>query len=55
MSAPMKNRIDFLIERVEKQNPSANVKKIRAAYECAAQAHEAPQRRALHHPSGRGG
>ena len=45
MSAPMKNRIDFLIERVEKQNPSANVKKIRAAYECAAQAHEGQKRR----------
>ncbi|WP_242970542.1 RelA/SpoT family protein [Butyricicoccus pullicaecorum] len=41
----MKNRIDFLIERVEKQNPSANVKKIRAAYECAAQAHEGQKRR----------
>lgn len=45
MSAPMKNRIDFLIERVEKQTPSANVKKIRAAYECAAQAHEGQKRR----------
>ncbi len=36
----MKNKIDFLLERVVKQNPSANVKKIRAAYECAAEAHE---------------
>ena len=45
MSAPMKNRIDFLIERVQKQNPSANVKKIRAAYECAAKAHEGQKRR----------
>ena len=41
----MKNRIDFLIERVQKQNPSANVKKIRAAYECAAKAHEGQKRR----------
>ncbi len=35
----MKTKIDFLIERVEKQNPSADVNKIRAAYECASKAH----------------
>ncbi|MCF2670804.1 bifunctional (p)ppGpp synthetase/guanosine-3',5'-bis(diphosphate) 3'-pyrophosphohydrolase [Butyricicoccus pullicaecorum] len=45
MSSPMKTKIDFLIERVQKQNPSANVKKIRAAYECAAAAHEGQKRR----------
>lgn len=36
----MRNRIDFLLERVLKQNPSANATKIKAAYECAAAAHE---------------
>lgn len=41
----MKNRIDFLIERVKKQNPHANTTKIRAAYECAAVAHEGQKRR----------
>lgn len=45
MSSPMKTKIDFLIERVQKQNPSANVKKIRAAYECAFAAHEGQKRR----------
>lgn len=45
MSSPMKNKIDFLIERVQKQNPASNVKKIRAAYECAAAAHEGQKRR----------
>lgn len=42
---PMQDKIDFLIERVLKQNPQANVKKIRAAYECAAAAHEGQKRR----------
>ena len=41
----MKTKIDFLIERVQKQNPSANVEKIRAAYECAAAAHEGQKRK----------
>lgn len=41
----MMNKIDFLIERVQKQNPYANVKKIRAAYACAADAHEGQKRR----------
>ncbi|MBS5145460.1 MAG: bifunctional (p)ppGpp synthetase/guanosine-3',5'-bis(diphosphate) 3'-pyrophosphohydrolase [Butyricicoccus pullicaecorum] len=45
MSAPMKNNIDFLLERIKKQNASANLKKIRAAYECAAAAHEGQKRR----------
>lgn len=45
MSSPMKTKIDFLIERVQKQNPAANVKKIRAAYECAYAAHEGQKRR----------
>lgn len=35
----MKDKIEFLIERVQKQNPSANITKIRAAYECACAAH----------------
>lgn len=41
----MKTKIDFLIERVQKQNPSANVEKIRAAYECANAAHEGQKRK----------
>lgn len=41
----MKTKIDFLIERVQKQNPSADVEKIRAAYECAAKAHEGQKRK----------
>lgn len=45
MSIPMQNNIDFLLERVKMQNPSANLKKIRAAYECAAAAHEGQKRR----------
>ena len=45
MSAPMKNNIEFLLERIKKQNASANLKKIRAAYECAAAAHEGQKRR----------
>ena len=36
----MQNKLEFLLERVQKQNPQANIKKIRAAYECAAAAHE---------------
>ena len=36
----IKSKVDFLIERVQKQNPTANVEKIRLAYECAAAAHE---------------
>ena len=31
----MQNKLEFLLERVSKQNPQANIKKIRAAYECA--------------------
>ncbi len=45
MSSPIQNRIDFLVERAKKQNPSINEKKIRAAYECAAGAHEGQKRR----------
>lgn len=45
MSAPMKNNIDFLLECVQAQNPAANLKKIRAAYECAAAAHKGQKRR----------
>lgn len=41
----MQSKIDFLIDRVKKQNPQANIKKIRAAYDCAAAAHEGQQRR----------
>ena len=41
----MQTKLDFLIERVQKQNPQANIKKIRAAYECAAKAHEGQKRR----------
>ena len=53
----MQNKLDFLIERVQKQNPQANIKKIRAAYECASAAHEGQsgKRRAVYHPSGLGG
>ena len=45
MSSPMKDKIDFLIERAVKQNPSVNVKKIRVAYECAVAAHEGQVRK----------
>ncbi|MDR3767566.1 MAG: bifunctional (p)ppGpp synthetase/guanosine-3',5'-bis(diphosphate) 3'-pyrophosphohydrolase [Butyricicoccus sp.] len=45
MSSPIQNRIDFLVERAKKQNPAINEKKIRAAYECAAAAHEGQKRR----------
>ena len=41
----MQNKLDFLLDRVQKQNPQANIKKIRAAYECAANAHEGQKRR----------
>ncbi len=41
----MKTKVDFLIERVQKQNPAANTTKIRAAYECAAKAHEGQKRK----------
>ncbi len=41
----MQTKLDFLLERVKKQNPQANVRKIRAAYECAAAAHEGQKRR----------
>ncbi len=41
----MQNKLEFLLERVSKQNPQANIKKIRAAYECAAAAHEGQKRR----------
>lgn len=41
----MQDKLDFLIERVQKQNPQANIKKIRAAYACAAAAHEGQKRR----------
>ncbi len=41
----MKTKIDFLIDRVRKQNPSADVEKIRLAYECAAAAHEGQKRK----------
>lgn len=41
----MKTTIDFLIERVKKQNPAASISKIRAAYDCAASAHEGQKRR----------
>lgn len=41
----MQDKLDFLLERVKKQNPQANTKKIRAAYECAAKAHEGQKRK----------
>ncbi|MDO5784894.1 MAG: bifunctional (p)ppGpp synthetase/guanosine-3',5'-bis(diphosphate) 3'-pyrophosphohydrolase [Eubacteriales bacterium] len=41
----IKTKIDFLIERVQKQNPTADVEKIRAAYECANAAHEGQKRK----------
>ena len=41
----MKTKIDFLIERAQKQNPSVNVEKIREAYECAAKAREGQKRK----------
>lgn len=41
----MKTKIDFLVERAQKQNPSVDVDKIRAAYEFAANAHEGQVRK----------
>lgn len=41
----MQDRLDFLIKRVQMQNPHANTKKIIAAYECAEKAHEGQKRR----------
>ncbi len=41
----MQDRIAFLIERVQVQNPLANIRKIRAAYESAEAAHEGQKRR----------
>ncbi len=41
----MQTKLDFLLERVKKQNPQANIRKIRAAYECAAAAHEGQKRK----------
>lgn len=41
----MQNKLDFLLERVQKQNPQANIRKIKAAYECAAEAHEGQTRK----------
>ena len=41
----MQNKLDFLLERVQKQNSQANIRKIRAAYECAAAAHEGQKRK----------
>ncbi len=41
----MQTKLDFLLERVKKQNPQANIRKIRAAYECAATAHEGQKRK----------
>ena len=45
MASTIQNRIDFLIERAKRQNPAINERKIRAAYECAAKAHEGQKRR----------
>ena len=45
MASSIQNKIDFLIERAKKQNPSINEKKIRAAYECANKAHEGQKRK----------
>ncbi len=45
MSAPLIDRIDFLIDRAVKQNPTVNTKKIRIAYETALAAHEGQVRK----------
>ena len=45
MSSPMIDRIDFLIDRAVKQNPTVNTKKIRIAYETALAAHEGQVRK----------
>ena len=41
----IQTKIDFLIERVQKQTPNADVDKIRMAYECANAAHEGQKRK----------
>ena len=41
----IKTKIDFLIERAQKQNASIDVNKIRAAYECANEAHQGQKRK----------
>lgn len=41
----IQTKIDFLIERVQKQTPNADVDKIRLAYECANKAHEGQKRK----------
>ncbi len=41
----MQDRIAFLIERVQVQNPLANLRKIRAAYDSAEAAHQGQKRR----------
>ncbi|MDY4442902.1 MAG: HD domain-containing protein, partial [Butyricicoccus sp.] len=41
----IQTKIDFLIERVQKQTPSADVDKIRMAYACANAAHEGQKRK----------
>ncbi|MGM9617094.1 RelA/SpoT family protein [Butyricicoccus sp.] len=41
----IQTKIDFLIERVQKQTPSADVDKIRMAYTCANAAHEGQKRK----------
>ena len=45
MSSPMIDRIEFLLDRAVKQNPSVNTKKIRIAYETALAAHEGQVRK----------
>lgn len=41
----IQNKIDFLLQRVEKQTPNADVDKIRRAYECANKAHDGQKRK----------
>ena len=41
----IQNKIDFLLERVQKQTPNADVNKIRRAYECANKAHDGQKRK----------
>ena len=41
----IQNKIDFLLQRVEKQTPNADVNKIRRAYECANKAHDGQKRK----------
>lgn len=41
----MQDRIAFLIDRAQAQNPLVNIRKIRAAYECADAAHAGQKRR----------